>query len=431
MTTTTVSAHWTHHRFVQNLVNASRHRDLHEAAKEWRFSSLQASKDPLQCQLCNTRINKCVTLHNTANGNYLVLGENCYDKLLAFLRSGRVKSTLPSRDAQTQKLRRHWKGLLRRLKDRTVVGWFRDELQAGRLPDDIAAIAYTITRIGLAPTTEDADTVIAYYKATRRFTIEALLGRNSLNNFPHRGLLPTGITINSIERVEAILDRGRLLNTTRSQRRWEVYERDQFKIRFATSISTLTALRNKLQAASQAGTNRAAEAVATVEQQISELTTTDYAALDMRSLREAGWKIEVEARKMAHELEWHVKDPETILVVKQYRRQYVLAKRNNRWQRLTIANDSIFWRLPFGAKKYTAVVLEHQAWASIKLIEQAADGETLIVLNFTVPSKNVPGTYIAMQNGKVVLPSRPIRTPDAYKAFIMNDAGKYYRAWVL
>ena len=140
VTTTTVSAHWMHHRFASNLVNASHGRDLQDAANEWRFSSLHASKEPLNCQLCNTRIITCVTLHNTVNGNYIVLGENCYDKLLAFLRSGRVKSALPSRDAQTQKLRRHWKGLLRRLKDRTVVGWFREELQAGRLPDDIAAI---------------------------------------------------------------------------------------------------------------------------------------------------------------------------------------------------------------------------------------------------------------------------------------------------
>lgn len=431
MTTTTVASHWMHHRFVKNLVNASHARDLPGAAKEWRFFRLHATAESLECHLCNIRINNCVTLRNTVNGNYLVCGEDCYDKLLAFLRSGRVKSALPSRDAPTRKLRRHWKGLLRKLKDRTVVGWLREELQAGRLPDDIAAIVYTISRIGLAPTTADADRVIAHYKATRLFTIVTLLGKYSLRDFYHRGLMPTSITINQIERVKAIIDRGRAFANTRYQRRWEADTRRRFTQELASSISKLTALRDQLQTASQAGVTRAAEAVATVERVISKLTSLNYTAYDTRSLQEVGWKIENIVEKTIDAEQWHQMDPETVLFVNQhFHRPYILVKRDNRWQRLSpITFDTVMNSDETGL--YTAVVLDHTTPVKVELHEQLDDEKEMPFLDFTVPSKKVPGTFIAMLNGKIVLPSRPIRTPDSYYAFIMNDAGRYYRAWIL
>lgn len=431
VTTTTVSAHWMHQRFVQNLLNASHERDLRNAAKEWRFSSLHVSGKSLQCQLCNTCINKCVTLHNTVNGNYLVLGENCYDKLLGYLKSGRVKSALPSRDAQTKKLRQHWKGLLKKLKDRTVVGWFRDELQDGRLPADIAEIVYTISRIGLAPTTEDADRIIAYYKATRRFPINALVRWQELLDVQHRNLLPTMITIGQIDRVKRILARGRELYTQRCQMRYEATERRQLNGWISSSLKKLTTLRDRLQTASQNGITRAARAQAEVERILVELSASIEKTHDLVTLRKTESWILHTVNQTCDNLQWKEKEPEKILLVMRGRRQYILVKRNNRWQRLSSIMITSSMRHYPDTGVYSGIVLDHETPVKVNPLEELDLAQELPSLEFSVPSQKVPGTFVAMMNGKIVLPSWSIRKPGTYFAFIMNDAGRYYRAWVL
>ncbi len=431
MTTTTVASHWMHHRFVNNLVNASHDRDLHGAAKEWKFFRLHAAREMQSCQLCNTRIVNCVTLQNTENGNYLVLGENCYDKLLSYLRSGRVKSTLPSRDAQTRKLRRHWKVLLKNLKDRTVVGWFREELQAGRLPADITEIVYTISRIGLAPTTGDADRVIAFYKATRRFPIEALLAWYELRDFSHRKLLPTSITIEQIDRVQAIITRGRKLIDQLRRLKWQSSERERWTRLIKVSIDRLNIMHMQLTNAAELGIERATAPIPSLTKVIDQLKAFNPETYDLESLERVALKFNRVAERTIVRYQWYLKNPETILVVLEYGRRYVLAKRHNHWQRLKPIDISYQTGIDHETGLYSAVVLDDQSPVKVQLIERWEANEAFKEVDFSVPSKKIPGTYVAMMNGKVVLPSASIRTPGTYFAFIMNDAGRYYRAWVL
>jgi hypothetical protein len=222
-----VGMHWMHQRFVQNLIGASKSRELGGAAKEWRLHKINASLEWSNCQLCNTRIKICVVLKNKENGNFVVLGEDCYDKLVQFLSIGQVQSALPARDGHSNELRGHWRQLLKDLKDRTVVGWLREEFEAGRITGELVGAIHTILNLGFAPTTEDADKVVGFYKATRRFKLAQLarfqtryVGRMlemvtiAETGFRHRNLLPKEVTIDQFEKIEHILERD-----------WEVGEK--------------------------------------------------------------------------------------------------------------------------------------------------------------------------------------------------------------
>ena len=147
-----VGRHKKHQLFAQNLINASRARDLNEAAAEWNFDKIYASRQECNCQLCNTRIKTCVVLKNEVNGNYIVIGEDCYDKFIQFLRIGKVQSALPTRKRVSLRLHLYWVMLLGGLQDRTVLGWLLEELSAGRVTGWMADIIYTISCLGFAPT---------------------------------------------------------------------------------------------------------------------------------------------------------------------------------------------------------------------------------------------------------------------------------------
>ena len=118
-----VGSHWTHMRLVENLLNSSLSRDLSEAANEWGLERLDASEDHHNCQLCNHRIVNYVLLANEINGNKLIVGEDCYDKILRYLEVGKVESTMRSRLSGSSELRQYWRSELKKLPDRTVVGW--------------------------------------------------------------------------------------------------------------------------------------------------------------------------------------------------------------------------------------------------------------------------------------------------------------------
>jgi hypothetical protein len=108
-----------------------------------------------------------------------------------------------------------------------------------------------------------------------------------------------------------------------------------------------------------------------------------------------------------------------------------MLKRDNRWKRV---KEYVHYSVPglaIGTGMYKAIVLEDGYQIKIKLIERLENGDMLPLLDFTIPSKKVPGTFVAMLHGKVVLPSATICSPGTYYALIMNDTGKYYRAWVL
>src|SRR3989344_3422397 len=203
-----VGGHWMHVRFVETLLAASHHRDLAEAAQECEIDRVDTLDHPIHCHLCNTRIHHHVVLTNNVNDNHLFIGGDCYDKLLLLLEEGKVRSALPKRDEQTRSLRDYWKKCLKKL-DETVLGWFLDELNGKRLPSPIAPIVYTIQRLGFAPTTDDADKVVAYYKATRRFDRRLLVSDHDLSLFRRRHWLPVTITIDDAIRIRELIEKDR------------------------------------------------------------------------------------------------------------------------------------------------------------------------------------------------------------------------------
>jgi len=268
-----VDTHWAHQRFVKNLINASRGRDLKEAACEWTFERIDAEEGG-HCQLCNRKIVNYVLLRNRTNNNRLVIGEDCYDKLIHFLEAGRVESTLPTRDSHSGELRDYWRGELRKLSDRTVVGWLREELASDRVPAEIRPLVYTITRLGFAPTKSDADQVIKYYKATRKFSIGVLIGFDALRFFRHKKFMPAEITIDNVDRVKAIIERdaevGMRLERASEARLLASYWSKQRDI----IIRRLSGCKEKMAAAVQSGVisgEDATESLSRLERSVNNL----------------------------------------------------------------------------------------------------------------------------------------------------------------
>jgi len=422
MNKSTVGKHWAHQRFVQNLINASQARDLADAAKEWSFHKLYVSSEQQGCQLCNTHINVCVTLKNNVNGNFLVLGEDCYDKLLAFLRKGRVESVLPSRETQTGELRRYWKKVADPLHNRTVVGWLRTELKSGHIEGDIAEVVYTITRIGFAPTTGDADKVVAFYKATRRFAIDDLIEGPDLWYFRHKRLLPT-ITIDQIERVQKMLEKDKALRQVIFKRKKAEWKRQSAKARVRDAAQEVQNLLDKVRAAAERGVQKADKAVVALKKALADISALEEPARPL--------KAEKIARTAISTWQWYTTDPETILSVKMPGKSYILVNRGNRWNAI--------WRVErFLAKDvvsmtglYKAHVIQAGRDTLVRLQEQLESSDILAKFDFTEPSRQVQGTFVAKFNGKIVLSSRGITNPGNYLAFILGDEGRYYRAWVI
>lgn len=162
--TITVGEHWTHQKFVANIINASHGRELSEAGKEWQLYRYGYNEATQRCHLCNTQIKEYVELHNLTNQNILLIGHDCYDKLVGFLVSGRVEHQLPDRKDYIHSLRKYTKKLF---PNETVLGWLYERLNSGNMPKEIAHIVLTIKAIGFAPSYAEADTLVAYYRKTR------------------------------------------------------------------------------------------------------------------------------------------------------------------------------------------------------------------------------------------------------------------------
>ena len=200
-----VGEHWRHTQFVENLLAASHARDLAEAASEWQLERVDVYDKLTECNLCGTHMKRHVVLANTSNDARLIIGEDCYDKLVQYLDVGKVTSALPKREKHTHTLRDYWKGKLRELADETVLGWLLAELAEGRLPENIRLIVCTIKRLGFAPTTKDADTVVAFYKSARTFERKLLIPDNDLLWFSGRSRIPNLITIDQAILIRSLI----------------------------------------------------------------------------------------------------------------------------------------------------------------------------------------------------------------------------------
>lgn len=425
-TAPTVGRHWSHQKLVRNLVNASHSRELDSAAREWSLVRIHASKSWHNCQLCNKKIKTCVTLSNSENGNYLVVGEECHEKLVHLVNHGKVERVSPIR-AIKGNLRRYWK----RLADRTVVGWLKDEMSAGRLTGEVADIVYTIERLGFAPTTDDADTVIVFYKSTRRFPLENLFRWGELFDFRHSRLLPKTITINQIDRIKKLIAKDKVVREKLEAIRRKLAEKRLFDERVTNVIARMKDLAEKLRLAFGNGVEKALASAEAVEKKVDVISRLVQNTSEVTSFYKVGCKAEKMASATESIHRWNLANPETILSVRSARGRYILVKQDGRWHRITQLECYVEKGVQSVTGVYRAVVLGGDRQCLVKLVEQLESSDVLLELDFTEPSRSKPGFFVAKHRGKIVLPSRNICFPGSYLTFILGDEGRYYRAWIV
>ncbi|MDO8512013.1 MAG: hypothetical protein Q7S57_01970 [bacterium] len=391
---------------------------------EWDLVRIHASKSWHNCHLCNKRIKVCVTLSNSQNGSYLIVGEECHEKLVHLVSHGKVESVSPIH-AMKGNLRRYW----RKLADRTVVGWLKEELCAGRLTEEVADIVYTITQLGFAPTTDDADMVIAFYKATRRFPLVNLLRCGELFGFRHSRLLPKMITIDQIERIRELLAKDKVIREKLEAIRRKSAEMQLFHERVTNVLARLKDLADKLRVASGNGVEKALASAEAVEKKAVAISRL------VQKTNDAFHDVACNVEEMANTTEsihrWNLVNPETVLSVRSERGRYILVKKDGRWHRITQLECYVERWVKSVTGVYKAVVLHGKHSCLVMLVEQLESSEVLLELDFTEPSRTKSGSFVAKHRGKIVLPSRDICRSGPYLVCLLGDEGKYYRAWIV
>ena len=197
----TEELHHIHKTFMLNLSRAAG-KPFEESAKEWRIERIARSKESLHCQVCSTRLNQYVVLMNAENRNRVLIGLDCYDKLINYLRTGEIESSLRERHSFTHELRMKCAEILHE----TVAAWLFEELHSGRLRAELVPLVEQVKDFGFAPSIEDANQLVDYYKNHRRMFIERLVPE--CRSFRHRKLLPNHIPIAATDRVLKIVERG-------------------------------------------------------------------------------------------------------------------------------------------------------------------------------------------------------------------------------
>ncbi|MBP6858590.1 MAG: hypothetical protein KBC33_02025 [Candidatus Pacebacteria bacterium] len=194
--------HHAHRSFMLNMSRAAG-EPFEQSAIKWRVDRLGYSGEKMNCQVCNTALNNYVVLVNTRNNNRIIIGHNCYDKLMQFIRTGKVQSTLGDRQAYTENLRKSTAEIV----NRTVIGWFREELDARKITDEsLAQIVSHIEDFGFAPSVEDAQKLVEYYKDHRLVFVEKVVPE--ARTWRLRKFIPNHIRVGYVDRLYALIKRS-------------------------------------------------------------------------------------------------------------------------------------------------------------------------------------------------------------------------------
>lgn len=221
-----IAPHWTHERLAENLRTASHAQTLNAAAMEWVAHDVgdirnvrdARARQEIRCQLCNHRILRYTVIRNVVNEMLLITGLDCLGKLIAFLAWGRIEA--PLRDGASNRKRFHTLlTALRRdvigddatrsalLSNKTVLGWFEAEHDAGHLPEGIARLV-RLMHLDMFPAPADAERLVEHYRQHRLMPIEALVPARQLRVLARfRRRLPAMITIAAVPRILRLADR--------------------------------------------------------------------------------------------------------------------------------------------------------------------------------------------------------------------------------
>lgn len=190
--------------FIKKLTEISGKSAFEEAIKEWGFSHFGAFAAMEHCQLCHTPISNFVAIKCRSSSQYLLIGHDCYRKLVAYL-GGRLDSkNLPLLKDAVRAIRKYSKSAI----NENFLKWFETRTD---LPDDIRDIFEFIRqsgrsdKFGHAPSVEAAEKIISYYNNNRRFKVRELLSpseKGLWDSYPDKNEVGESITISEIVGVK-------------------------------------------------------------------------------------------------------------------------------------------------------------------------------------------------------------------------------------
>lgn len=166
--------HYKNVDFEKNLVTASGKETLGEAAPQWRFSHFGIeAEDGKHCHLCHSRLKNWVAIKNTENHVMLIIGHDCYDKLMSFLATKKLESlNLGSRKRYISEIKKYCKEHI----NESFLAWFETESD---LPEILRSTLAFIKQFGYAPSLETAQTIVEHYKNHRLFELGELINPDS------------------------------------------------------------------------------------------------------------------------------------------------------------------------------------------------------------------------------------------------------------
>lgn len=426
-------AAWQHEKFRTVLELASgEQKRLEQCANEWVLFLIDTNPLPgseNQCQLCNQQlIRQVLFIRNIVNGVVIRIGADCYEKLLNFLSTGNIKTTLEDRGEFVSGLKREWR---KNLEDKTFIGWFKQQLDENTLPTDVAeAIRFAFAN-KMASSKEAGNLIVEYYKATKKFYRSVLLPDSNY----YASSIPIMLTIKESEKFQHLMWLGERFDKAISERKLELLQEEAWSREWNATFAEVNEAtresgirvdewakeKNPLAAFACDIHNRLCK-------EIHGLFDEGALELDLDSL--------IKRREKARELIQKAKDDVWYIPVEKEiglviadkadpTKRTVFARRNGRWIDLGSFNG----KTPKPTGLYFIRVRKDLRRVSIGE-EAPKDGITEV--NFNMPSNKKVGTYVGSINGKIVVPERgSIFRRCKLKVFLTDDQGKYFRAIVL
>src|SRR3989338_1878531 len=170
----------------------------------WKFSHFGVLSAINHCQLCHTQISSFVAIKCELNGTCLMIGNDCYRKMVMVLSGKMDIHTLQSIKEVRRDIKRHFKKMI----TPSFITWFF--VERASVPDDIIAIRDFILKFKHAPSIEAADKIIEFYKNHRRFHVNDLLGltdRSMYSSMP--GEKRDYVTMSELPEIKSAIDKYR------------------------------------------------------------------------------------------------------------------------------------------------------------------------------------------------------------------------------
>lgn len=456
----TRGSHWMHQRFVENFLASSRSRDFGEAAREWKIERHGTSPTNLHCHLCNTSINFFVVLRNIVNDNRLTIGNDCYDKFIAFLKTGKVESQLPKRSEHVKAIRKHLQDTVpvmprakrNRTAVKTVLGWFGKQFEAKALPDDIVAIVETMKILGFAPSIEDADKIVAYYKTTRKFPLSNFIAEWELKRYGFDPLQEVTLDeFGEIQKRFEELEASAIFRARQAERERIAREEEkarsvwpETRMKVLSALGALNALFEKVREELPIPAEEMENEMVWLRKKVdalpaeypgfnAQISVENYLYFSRQLVAEVERSLEAQRVKLER---WLAAPSEELVVVPGISR-YALRKENDRWIKISVSIYNKEDPPKPGMYEVRYLGSSPAGWRGetsqhFLIAKEVSDAAHLFCeIDITTESTKHEGAFVGWLNRKVAVPNWLITEPGRYLCFVMGEQEKYYRVWTI